>query len=154
VTVINASGVGGQATAATEALQHLGYRASPGGDDVGLGLSTTEIRYGSDAATAAGQIQSELIGGATLVASSSLGPDGLMLLTGSSYQGFTGSGASGGSGQSATVTTSSLPAPTSTTLPPSSGTTANVEPDSSSFVNGQYIPPGRVAGQAVVNCGL
>ncbi|MBO0729368.1 MAG: LCP family protein [Acidimicrobiaceae bacterium] len=143
IEVSNGSGATGQAGATALQLKQLGYRATVAADQQST-LSRTQIRYAPDSLAAAKQLQSQLATGATLVEGPALStsPFNLELITGTDFTGVSGS-----QGAAAPVAST-----TTTTAPPSSGTTPRVFADASSFVNGQYIPPGRVPGQRPVKC--
>jgi LCP family protein required for cell wall assembly len=152
VEVVNGSGVTGQAGQASTDLSDLGYntRISPLAD---FGHARSVIDYAPDSLAAAKQLQAELKGGATLTESAALTPTiyNLELITGQDFTGVTGSASTGGG------TTTTVPATTTTIAPETSpayvGTT-NVEPDSSSYYKGRYIPPGREPGQIPATCPL
>ncbi len=150
IEVVNGSGVARQATMTAQQLAQIGYRTTIGADQRPL-VQTTEIEYAPGSLAAAQQLQSQLTSGATLSESTALssGSVNLQLITGTDFSGVVGASTSTGSS-----TTTTVP-PTTTTAPVSSGTTApgQVDPSASSFVNGQYIPPGRTPGQQPVNCG-
>jgi LCP family protein required for cell wall assembly len=146
VEVENGSGVGGQAALAGADLSDLGYRTAVSGDVPNFGLTTTEIEYAPDSLAVAKQLQSQLIGGATLIEDPALTPTiyNLALVTGQSFKGVIGSASSAGS----------TGATTTTTLPsPAYGGTPTVNPQSSSVYDGVYIPPGLQAGQVPLTCG-
>jgi hypothetical protein len=131
----------------------LGYDAHV--DGVGeFGHSRTVVEYAPDSLAEAKQLQSELAGGATLTEDSALTPTtyNLELITGQDFAGVTGS-TPGSEGPTTTA-----PSTTTTTIAPETSPafvgTPNVEPDSSSFYKGRYIPPGREPGQIPATCPL
>lgn len=145
IEVENGSGVGNQAGAAGQALAGLGYKTTVSGDAPNFGLTTTEIEYTPDSLAAAKQVQSQLVGGATLIKDSALTPTiyNLDLVTGQSFQGVIGSSSP-----------ATPPAPTTTVVAsPAYIGTQTVNPDSSSVYDGVYIPPGLQAGQVPQTCG-
>lgn len=148
VEVTNGSGVNGQAGKAALALQGLGYNTTvnPTGN---FGHSGNVIDYAPDSAAAAHQLQAQLVGGATLAEASSLTPTpyNLDLITGQDYKGVKG----GAPSASAAASSTSAPTTVAPSSPAYSGTTT-VQPDSSSYYKGQYIPPGRVPGQVPQSC--
>lgn len=146
VEVQNGSGVGGQAGSAGQQLSSLGYKVTVSGDAPNFGLATTEIEYAPDSRTAAEQLQSEVDGSSTLVASSSLTPTpyNLDLITGRDFTGISGSTSAATTGPSTTTTTVASPAYAGT---------ATVDPASSSIYDGVYVPPGLVPGQQPQTCG-
>jgi LCP family protein required for cell wall assembly len=153
VEVVNGSGASGQAGQATTDLSGLGYDAHV--DEVGdFGHTRTVVEYAPDSLAAAKQLQSELAGGATLTEDSALTPTtyNLELITGQDFTGVTGS-TTGSVG-----TTTTAPSTTTTTIAPETSPafvgTPNVEPDSSSYYKGRYIPPGREPGQIPATCPL
>jgi LCP family protein required for cell wall assembly len=163
VEVVNGSGVSGQAGQATSDLSGLGYDAHV--DEVGdFGHATTVIDYAPDSRAAAKQLQSQLKGGATLTEDSALTPTtyNLELITGQDFTGVTatssGSGATGSGSTGSGATTTTVPSTTTTTIAPETSPayvgTPNVEPDSSSYYHGRYIPPGREPGQIPATCPL
>lgn len=156
VEVVNGSGETGQATQVTGQLQSAGYDATNGGNGT-FGHARTVIEYAPDSLADAKQLQSRLPG-AKLVESSALTPTpyNLELITGRDYAALSRLGAAGsGATGSGSATTKAAPT-TTTTIPPETGAamvgTASVQPDSSSFYKGQYIPPGRVPGQIPQSC--
>jgi LCP family protein required for cell wall assembly len=145
IEVQNGSGIGGQAALAGADISDLGYHTIVSGDAPNFGLSTTEIEYAPDSLAAAKQLQSQLIGGATLVEDSALTPTvyNLEVVSGQSFNGVIGSSAS-----------SSGPTTTSTTVASAAyAGTQTVNPDSSSIYDGVYIPPGLQPGQVPETCG-
>lgn len=155
VEVVNGSGKSGQATQVTGALQAAGYRTTNGGNGA-FGHARTVIEYAPDALADAKQLRSQLPRGATLTEASWLTdtPYNLELVTGRDFTSLNvRSGATGSPTSSAPETTA---ATTTTTLPPETSAafvgTPTVQADSSSFYKGQYIPPGRVAGQVPQTC--
>jgi LCP family protein required for cell wall assembly len=154
IEVANGSGTSGQAGQAQAALTSLGYTASLAYDSVGYDHATSVIDYAPDSLTAATQLQHQLVGGALLQEDSALASTNynLELITGQTYSGVTGVSSSSGGSTTSSAPTSST---TSTTEPPSPAFvgTSTIDPDSSSTYLGQYIPPGRVTGQVIPNCG-
>jgi polyisoprenyl-teichoic acid--peptidoglycan teichoic acid transferase len=145
IEVENGSGIGNQAGTAGQDLASLGYRATVSGDAPNFGLATTEIEYAPDSLAAAKQVQSQLVGGATLIEDSALTPTiyNLDVVTGQSFQGVIGSS-----------TSATPPAPTTTVVAsPAYVGTQTVNPDSSSVYDGVYIPPGLQPGQIPQTCG-
>jgi len=146
IAVENGSGIGGQASQAGQDFSGLGYNTSVAGDAPNFGLATTQIEYAPDSLAAAKQVQSQLVGGATLVEDSALTPTvyNLEVVTGQSFNGVIGSASSANSTGAATTTTIASPA---------YDDTATVNPDSSSVYDGVYIPPGLQPGQVPQTCG-
>jgi polyisoprenyl-teichoic acid--peptidoglycan teichoic acid transferase len=146
IQVENGSGVGGQAAQAGQDLASLGYKTTVSGDAPNFGLTATEIEYAPDSLAAAKQVQSQLVGGATLVEDGSLTPTpyNLLVITGNSYNGVVGS-THPASGSTTTSTT--------TAVSPAYGGTQTVNPDSSSVYDGVYIAPGLEPGQIPQTCG-
>jgi LCP family protein required for cell wall assembly len=145
IEVENGSGVGGQAALAGTDLSDLGYHTTVSGDAPNFGLGTTEIEYAPDSLAAARQLQSQLVGGATLIEDGALTPTvyNLEVVSGQSFNGVIGGSA-----------TSSGPTTTSTTVAsPAYAGTQTVDPDSSSIYDGVYIPPGLQPGQVPQTCG-
>jgi LCP family protein required for cell wall assembly len=154
IEVVNGSGIGGQASQAGQELSQLGYTASVSGDAPNFGLSTTEIEYAPDSLAAAKQVQSQLIGGATLINDPALTPTAynLEVVTGQSFKGVNGSpAATGGSAGSTSATTAA--ATTTTVASAAIDGSQTVNPDSSSVYDGVYIPPGLAPGQTPLTCG-
>jgi LCP family protein required for cell wall assembly len=138
IEVQNGTGNSGQAVTAVGDLQQAGYTASTSSVSGGNRNTGNVIDYAPDSLAAAKQLQSQLKGGASLQEDSSLTPSpyNLRLITGQNYNGL----ASGNSG----------------TAPPSNAPNAApapVSPDSSSFYNGVYVPPGLSPGQVPQTCG-
>ena len=151
VEIVNGSGVGGQAGVAGQDLSGLGYSTTVSGDAPNFGLSASEIEYAPDSLAAAKQLQSQLVGGATLVEDSALTPTvyNLELVTG---RGFTGVVGSSGA-QSASVPATAPATTTTVAASPAYAGTQTVSPDSSSVFEGAYIPPGLAPGQVPQTCG-
>jgi LCP family protein required for cell wall assembly len=151
IEVLNGSGVGGQAARAGQDLTGLGYRSTVSGDAPNFGLATTEIEYAPDSLAAAKQLQSQLVGGATLVEGAALTPTiyNLELITGRSYNGVIGSS----SPTAASTASTTVAATTTTVASPAFAGTQTVNPDSSSVFDGVYIPPGLSPGQTPQTCG-
>jgi LCP family protein required for cell wall assembly len=148
ISVENGSGVGGQAARAGQDLTSLGYHATVSGDAPTFGQVKSEIEYAPDSLAAAKQVQSQLVGGATLALDTGLTPTpyNLIVVTGQNYNGVIGAG-----GQ---VTSSTTAAVTTTTVgSPAYSGSQTVSPDSSSIYNGVYIPPGLSPGQTPQTCG-
>ena len=145
IEVVNGSGVGGQAAQAGQDLSNLGYRTTVSGDAPSFGQSTNEIEYAPDSLAAAKQLQSQLVGGATLTESSALTPSSfnLELVTGQSFNGVIASSAGASSPSPSTSTTIASPAYAGT---------VTVNPASSSVYKGVYVPPGLVPGQIPQSC--
>ncbi len=151
VEIVNGSGVGGQAGLAGQDLSGLGYSTAVSGDAPNFGLTASEIEYAPDSLAAAKQLQSQLVGGATLVEDSALTPTvyNLELVTGHGFAGVVGS-----SGPSSTSVPATAPATTTTiAASPAYAGTQTVAPDSSSVFEGVYIPPGLAPGQVPQTCG-
>jgi LCP family protein required for cell wall assembly len=148
IEVLNGSGVGGQATLAGQELSRLGYDTIVSGDEPNFGLATTQIDYAPSSLAAARQVQSQMIGGATLVEDPGLTPTAynLEVVTGRSFNGVATPSASG-------PTATAPAAPTTTVASPAYAGTRTVNPDSSSVYNGVYIPPGLLPGQTPQTCG-
>ncbi len=154
IEVLNGSGVGGQAARAGQDLTGLGYSTTVSGDAPNFGLATNEIEYAPDSLAAAKQLQSQLVGGASLIEDAALTPTvyNLELITGQSYNGVIG--ATGSASSAATGTETTAPAATTTTVAsPAYAGTQTVNPDSSSVYDGVYIPPGLSPGQTPQTCG-
>jgi LCP family protein required for cell wall assembly len=146
IEVVNGSGVTGQATKVAADLTGLAYKATVNSTLRGSGFTTTEIKYAPDALAAAKQLQSQLVGGATLVESTALTPTayGLEVVTGSSYAGVTASGSGGSGGAASTASTAPVTSAAGTTTPTTApANTAAVAP---------YVLPGMPAGQVPPNC--
>jgi hypothetical protein len=122
------------------------------GDAPNFGLSTTEIEYAPDSLAAARQLQSQLIGGATLIRDPALAPTAynLEVVTGQSFAGVKGSPASS---RTSGATTPATAATTTTVASLAYGGSQTVNPDSSSVYEGVYIPPGLSPGQTPKTCG-
>jgi LCP family protein required for cell wall assembly len=147
VEVANGSGVTGQAAQAAQDLQGLGYQTTVSSVRYYPTQRKDLVLYAPDSRTDATQVQSELAGGATLEEDSALtqSPYNLEVVTGTSFAGMTGAA------PSAATTTS--PQSTSTTVPnPAITGSPTIQPDSSSYVDGQYIPPGLQPGQPIGHC--
>jgi LCP family protein required for cell wall assembly len=148
VEVENGSGASNQATEASSDLESAGYVVSGSTDAATYDYTANVVEYGPDGLAAARTLQSSLAGGATLEADPSLTGSSLTLVTGSAWDGL---------GDDSHTTTTSPSSTTTVTVPPAAGTiygsSATVEPDSSSYVHGVYIPPGREPGEAVQTCG-
>jgi LCP family protein required for cell wall assembly len=150
IEVENGSGAAGQAGSAAQDLTGLGYSATVGADIPGYGVATTKIEYAPDSLAAAHQVQAEIQGASTLVEDSALGPSpyNLLVVTGGTFSGVVGaprgSAPSGGSSSTSSTTVVANPA--------ISGS-ATVNPDSSSFYRGVYVPPGLEPGQTPQTCG-
>jgi LCP family protein required for cell wall assembly len=151
IAVLNGSGVGGQAATAGQDLTSLGYHVTVSGDAPNFGMTTTEIEYAPDSLAAAQQLQSQMVGGATLVQDPALTPSpyNLEVVTGQTYKGVKG-GAGSSSGSSGTA---AAPTTTTTIAGPAYAGTQTVDPDSSSIYHGVYVPPGLVPGQVPQTCG-
>jgi LCP family protein required for cell wall assembly len=151
VEVENGSGVAGQAGAAGADLEGAGYVLAGTDDAADFDYVANVVDYGPEGLAAARTLQASLAGGATLTADPSLTGTSLVLITGSAWDGL-------GTAPSPGTSSPTTPASTTTvTVPPSAGTiygsSPTVEADSSSYVHGVYIPPGREPGQAVETCG-
>lgn len=150
IEVLNGGGVGGEAARAGEDLSSLGYHTVVSGDAPNFGLSTTEVEYAPDALDAARQVQSQIVGGATLVRDDALTPTpyNLEVVVGSDFKGLkAGSHPEGPESSAGTTTTST------TTASPAYAGTATIDPASSSIYKGAYIPPGLKPGQTPQTCG-
>jgi LCP family protein required for cell wall assembly len=156
VEVVNGSGTAGQAALASGQLKSLGYLVTIGGNGT-FNHTQSLIEYAPDSLADAKQLASQIGGGATLTEDSALAsaPFNLQLVTGTAYTGASahlGSSSTSGSSSTAAPTTA---APTTTLAPLTNAAqvgSATVQPDSSSFYKGQYIPPGRVPGQIPQTC--
>jgi LCP family protein required for cell wall assembly len=149
IEVANGSGVSGQAGAARSALAGLGYPASLSYSSVSYDHANSVIDYAPDSLAAATQLQHQLVGGnAVLQEDASLTGTNysLELITGQTYNGVVGSSTGGSSSSTSSTATTVAPSPAFVG-------SATIEPDSSSTFMGNYIPPGRVTGQAIPNCG-
>ena len=148
ISIENGSGIGGQAAEAGQDLSGQGYHTTVSGDAPTFGQVGNVIEYAPDALAAAKQVQSQLVGGATLQSDSALTPTqfNLLLVTGQNYAGVVS--------PSGSVTSGTTIPPTSTTIGnPATGGSPTVNPDSSSIYNGVYIPPGLQPGQVPQTCG-
>lgn len=147
IEVQNGTGQGGQAGQAGQDLSSIGYRVTVSGDAPTFGLSKTEIEYAPDSLAAAEQLQSQLVGGATLTEDGALTPTpyNLLLVTGRSFNGLVPGAASAGSSASTTTST--------TVASPAYVGTQTVDPASSSIYKGTYVPPGLEPGQVPRTCG-
>jgi LCP family protein required for cell wall assembly len=145
IEVVNGSGTANQATQAASQLKSMGYLVTTGADATSDHTQSV-IHYAPDSLADAKQLQAEVGGASTLLLDRSLvaTPFNLELVTG---RDFAGAGAH---------PPSSVPPATTTTLAPLTNAaqvgTATVQPDSSSFYRGQYIPPGRQPGQVPQTC--
>ena len=156
VEVANGSGVSGQAAKAATTLQGLGYPTTVTQTRYTPVQQTTLVLYAPDAKAAATQLQAQLGGAVTIQVDSALTPTpyALELVTGADGVATSGATAGSGTGSSSTGSSSTTTPASTTTVPADPAITGatNVEPDSSSYVNGVYIPPGRTATQPVVTC--
>jgi LCP family protein required for cell wall assembly len=148
VEVANGSGVAGQAAQASGALSTFGYQSTIAGNAPTLS-SHTIIDYAPDSLTAAKQLQVELLDGASLQQDPALTPTpyNLELVTGKDYKGMKRAPAA-----STPSPSTSAPSTAGSATNPAIDGSATVQPDSSSFYKGRYIPPGRVPGQIPPNC--
>ena len=148
VEVANGSGVAAQASKASGALSTFGYQSTVAGNAPSL-TARTVIDYAPDSLTAAKQLQAELVSGATLQEDTALTPTpyNLELVTGKDYKGMK---------QAPPASTPSAPttAAGGSAANPAIDGSPTVQPDSSSFYKGQYVPPGRVPGQVPQTCPL
>jgi len=158
VSVQNGNGLIHQASTAATALQAAGYTISGTGDAGSYSYPRNVIEYGPGGVGAARTLRASLAGGATLTPVSSLSGNDLELIVGNSWKGLgSGGGSSTTSSSSSSSSSSSTSSSTTVTVPPAAGTiygsSTDVTPDSSSYVHGVYIPPGREPGQKVQTCG-
>jgi polyisoprenyl-teichoic acid--peptidoglycan teichoic acid transferase len=153
IEVVNGSGTAGQAALASSQLKSLGYLVTVGGNGT-FNHTQSLIEYAPDSLADAKQLASQIGGGATLSEDSALAaaPFNLQLVTGTTY---TGASAHLGSSSSTAAPTTAAPTTTTTLAPLTNAAqvgSATVQPDSSSFYKGQYIPPGRLPGQVPQTC--
>lgn len=158
VSVLNGSGVADQAEAAADSLRKDGFIVSSTGDAANFNYSQSVVEYGSNGLAAAQALQAQVGGGATLQQVTTVTGDTLVLITGQGY-----AAANGHSSYTTTVAlktagpaildSSAILASVVTSAPSSSSSTSvPVEPDSSSYYHGQYIPPGLQPGQVPPTC--
>jgi LCP family protein required for cell wall assembly len=148
VSIQNGSGIGGQAAEAGQDLSGQGYHTTVSGDAPTFGQIQNEIEYAPDSLAAAKQVQSQLVGGATLKEDPGLAPTAynLLLVTGQDYAGVV-------SPSGAVTSGTTLPSTSTTVGNPAIGGSPAVNPDSSSIYDGVYIPPGLQPGQIPKTCG-
>ena len=144
VSVLNGSGVAGQAAKAALGLRQAGFNVSSTGNASHYGYSQNVIEYGTNG-LAANTLEARLGGGASLQQVRSLTGDSLVLVTGQAYSGV--------NDVASATTTVALTSDVQPTSPSSSlSATRPVSPDSSSYFDGQYIPPGLQPGQVPQTC--
>ncbi|HET9690756.1 MAG TPA: LCP family protein, partial [Acidimicrobiales bacterium] len=148
IEVANGSGIAGQAAKAAADLSGLGYITSVTQTSYRPRQSSTLVLYAPTEKAAAEQVQGQLQGGATLQSDSALASTQypVEVVTGTSYAGVTGGHSTG------STTSTTRPSTTPTTLNEAITGAPKVEADSSSYANGQYIPPGRTPTQTVGSC--
>jgi hypothetical protein len=147
VEVANGSGVTGQAGEAARELSGVGYATTVTEQRYYPSQGSTLVLYAPDSEADAAQISSELAGGATLQEDSALtaSPYNVEVVTGSAFAGVTGAPVS-------STTSTSTTTPTTTVPDPAISGSTTIQPDSSAYVDGQYIPPGLQPGQAIGHC--
>jgi LCP family protein required for cell wall assembly len=151
IEVTNGSGAAGQASRTSQALDTYGYNSAVAGNSLST-VTKTVIQYAPDSYNDARQLQAELANGAVLQESPALTPTpyNLHLITGSDFKGVKTAPAPStpsSSGSSSTSAPTTAPAAN-----PAIVGSPTVQPDSSSFYHGQYVPPGRVPGQVPQTC--
>lgn len=152
VMVLNGSGVSGQATSAAQALKQKGYQINLVGN-ASLTTTATLVDYAPGQRKAAEAIQALIAGNSQLQADPQLTSDDVSITIGADFNGVDVAGSSGG-GAATTTTTTTVPAnePISES-PLRDRNTTTIQPQDSSYVGGQYVPPGLVPGQKVPDCG-
>lgn len=132
ITVINGSGISGQAGRTGSALSSVGFDVVGLQNATAYGQTSTVVQYGPDGLAAADTVAAYLRGPVSLEVSDGLGPTSIQVLTGTRTRvgtvphpprtsGSNGS-ASTTSTSSSTSTSTTVP-PTSTTVPPTTSTT-------------------------------
>jgi LCP family protein required for cell wall assembly len=147
VDVLNGSGAAGQAGQAAAALGAAGFKVGPTGDASAFDYTTTVVEYGPGGSGAARALQAQVEGGANLEEVTTLSTDHLVLITGQSYRGIQRSKTLAASAAIRATRTARSAAAIITTA-----TTSTVDPSSSSFYHGRYIPPGLEPGQVPETC--
>ena len=142
VEVLNGSGVGGQALGVASSLRGDGFKVTATGNAANFSYGANVIEYGAGGAAAAKLLQARVGGGATLQETSSLSGDRLVLVTGRAFSGVSRSA----------VAAEKPPAELAFAVPPSDQSSGPVQPDSSSYYHGQYVPPGLQPGQVPQTC--
>jgi LCP family protein required for cell wall assembly len=146
VDVLNGSGITGQAARAAAALRSEGFRVTATGDAGSYSYAQSVVEYGNGGLAAARLLESKVAGGAQLKVESSLSGEHLVLITGQSFAVPAGQSAAPPGDHGPIVTRAHLALAVSTAV------TAPVQPDSSSYWHGQYIPPGLQPGQVPKTC--
>ncbi|MGH9105595.1 MAG: LCP family protein [Acidimicrobiales bacterium] len=148
VQVLNGSGVPGQASQAAGALRAKGFSVNGTGDASSYDYSRSVIEYGPHGLAAAKVLEAD-VGGSALQEKASLRGDALVLVTGQNFSAANGPASGAPVAAGGAVTT--LDAVLADAVPPSTAT-GPVEPDSSSYYHGQYVPPGLEPGQVPQAC--
>jgi LCP family protein required for cell wall assembly len=147
VEVLNGSGVTGQAAQAAAALRSEGFRVTKTADANSYSYTQSVVEYGSGGLAAARLLEGKVAGGARLKFDGSLSGGRLVLITGQSLATPTAQSSAPPAAGGAVATPAHLALAVSTTT-----TTTPVQPDSSSYWHGQYIPPGLEPGQVPESC--
>lgn len=140
VEVLNGSGVSGQAGRAAASLRADGFDITSTGNAAAFTYSSNVIEYGPDGVAAAKLLQAKVGGGTTLQEDPSLSGDHLVLVTGQAFSG------------ASSVAAGPVNAQLTFAVPPADETAGPVQPDSSSYYHGQYVPPGLQPGQVPKAC--
>lgn len=151
VQVLNGSGVAGQASEVAATLRADGFRVAGTGDATAYNFGETVIEYGPGGLTAATAVREKLDGQASPKFTNSLSGNRVVLITGHDYSAGAGHG-SAPVGTSAAVAKSGQMVSNFTLAAYTASTSVPVQPSSSSYWHGQYIPPGLRPGQVPQTC--
>ena len=140
VEVLNGSGVSGQAGRAAGALRADGFKVTSTGNAASFAHTANVIEYGAGGTAAARLLQARIGGGATMQEVPSLSGDHLVLVTGHSFSGISSAAAG------------HVRAELTFAVPPADQVSGPVQPGSSSYYDGRYVPPGLQPGQTPKTC--
>lgn len=149
VQVLNGSGVSGQAGQAAASLRTAGFKVTSTGNAGSFGYASSVVQYGPGGSDAAKLLSAKIGGGATLQEVSSLSGNNLVLITGQAFSGISTTAAFSGLQTTAAVLTSAV---TMGGLAPETTPPSEIQPASSSYYHGQYVPPGLQPGQVPKTC--
>lgn len=138
VTVLNGTGVDGQAADAAGALGTIGFHIVEVGSDDSQDVIRTTVRYGPDGAAAARRVAAHLTGGAALVEVRYLDEGEVEVVTGADFTTVHSQPAPKGSPDDLRTTTSAFADETTTTAPGSgaASTTTTTVPSTTTTVVG------------------
>ena len=151
VTVLNGSGVQGQAADAAGALSSIGFHIAAVGSSPGPPIARTTVRYGTLGEGAAARVAAYITGGAALVKVPNLQPTEVEVVTGADFTTIHSQPAPKGSldDRRTTTTTVASQSPSTVAGQPPATTTTTVPPTTTTTVVGYSTgepPPGVTCG--------